>query len=296
VRRFWVVTALAALAAAVPGSPTAATRGVSAAYDNALIADKALSYVGKWGGDACRDARRSGLNGAGPYPVVPERDPGGTVTAPGDGQARAFVNCIVWLASNRTQWVGGKPDGTYFGAFSAAGGLEIKNINALEKGDIVQIDSGTYSFVIVKHLSGNSFTVVDSNSDLKETVLTYNRPVTLSSTERAFRMGHGFDAKSVTRAYAKAGLQLRNTGSHPFGPAQRVLDLRGANFSVLVFVSSTQATASLTAAVKSRLRARHTPWVQKANLLLLARGAIPGSGRSATRTWHKATAVLAALR
>jgi hypothetical protein len=287
---------LAVVTAVIPGSPTAATRGASVAYDNAQIADKALSYVGKWGGEACRDARRSGLNGAGPYPVQPTRDAGGTVTAPGDGQARSFVNCIVWLTSSRTQWVGGKPDGTYFGAFPAAGGLEIKNVNALEKGDIVQIDSGTYSFVIVKHLAGNSFTVVDSNSDLKETVLTYNRPVTLSSTERAFRMGRGFDATSVMRAYAKAGLQLKNVGSHPFGPVQRVLDLRGASFSVLVFASSTQATGSLTPTVKSRLRARHTPWVQKANLVLLARVAVPGSGRTAARTWHRATAVLAALR
>ena len=295
-RKFWVLTALAALAAVIPGSPTAAARGGSAAYDNALIADKALSYVGKWGGEACRDARRSGLNGTGPYPVEPTRDASGTITAGGDGQARSFVNCIVWMTSNRTQWLGGKPDGTYFGAFIATGGIEIKNVNALEKGDIVQIDSGTYSFVIVKHLSGNTFTVVDSNSDLKETVLTYNRPVTLSATERAFRMGHGFDAASVTRAYANAGLKLKNAGTHPFGPVQRVLDLRGANFSVLVFASSTQVSGSLTATVKSRLRARHTPWVQKANLLLLSRIAVPGSGRSAAKTWHNATAVLAALR
>jgi len=296
VRRFWVLTALAAVAAVTPGSPTAAARSVSVAYDSALIADRALSYVGKWGGEACRDARRSGLNGAGPYPVEPTRDAGGTVTVPGDGQARSFVNCVVWMTSNRTQWVGGKPDGTYFGGFLAAGGLEIKNVNTLEKGDIVQIDSGTYSFIIVKHLAGNTFTVVDSNSDLRETVLTYNRPVTLSSTERAFRMGRGFDAASVTRAYAKAGLQLKNAGTHPFGPVQRVLDLRRASFSVLVFASSTQATASLTATEKSRLRARHTPWVQKANLLLLARVAVPGSSRTAARTWHKATTVLAALR
>lgn len=43
----------------VSGSPA----GAVGTYDNAALADKALTYVGRWGGDACSDAGRSPVNG-----------------------------------------------------------------------------------------------------------------------------------------------------------------------------------------------------------------------------------------
>lgn len=84
-----------------------------AGYENAAIADKALTYVGQWGGNACSDAKRSGLTGrTSTYPVAPKRDASGKAVTDGDGQCRSFVNCIVWMVSNNAQWLGGKPDGT----------------------------------------------------------------------------------------------------------------------------------------------------------------------------------------
>src|SRR5690349_8794383 len=101
------------------GSSAAFGRSSQASYANSAIADKALSYVGQWGGNACRDAHRSGLTGSTTtYPVKASKvNANGTIDPNygGDGQCRAFVNCIVWMVSNHTQWLGG----TYFGAFTA---------------------------------------------------------------------------------------------------------------------------------------------------------------------------------
>jgi hypothetical protein len=134
-------------------------------YNNAAIADKALSYVGQWGGNACNDAQKPGDSG---------------------GQCRAFVNCIVWMVSGHTQNLGGND---YFQPFLNAGGVEIKDINALTKGDIVQVGQGIHTFIIVGRVSGSTFNVVDSNHDNHETVMNYNRTVSLDSNTRAFRMG-----------------------------------------------------------------------------------------------------------
>ena len=164
----------------------------AASYANAAIADKALMYVGKWGGNACSDARRSGLTGStSNYPVVPKRDASGKALTGGDGQCRAFVNCIVRMVSGGKQWLGGKPDGTYFGAFLKAGATEIKTVSDLQKGDIVQSGDGIHTTIIIKRVSGNLFNVVDSNHDYKETVLNYNRTVVLDASNRAFRLGAG---------------------------------------------------------------------------------------------------------
>jgi hypothetical protein len=59
-------------------------------YLNSSIADIAMSYAGKWGGEACKDAGRSGWTGT-TDDSVDRRSSG----QPGDGQCRAFVNCIV---------------------------------------------------------------------------------------------------------------------------------------------------------------------------------------------------------
>ncbi len=139
--------------------------GATSEYVNASIADKALTYVGQWGGEACVDSRKPGDSG---------------------GQCRSFVNCIVWMTSGGTQNLGGRD---YFRTMLRAGGQEITSIDQLQKGDIVQEGQGRHTFIIVGRVSGNVFHVVDSNHHWNEKVSTYNRTVTLNGYKRAFRMG-----------------------------------------------------------------------------------------------------------
>lgn len=141
-----------------------ASVGATGEYANGAIADKALQYIGQWGGEACIDSRKPGDSG---------------------GQCRSFVNCIVWMVSGGTQNLGG----SYFNAFLRAGGQEIRSIDDLQKGDIVQEGYGRHTFVIVSRVSGNIFNIVDSNHRWNERVSNYNRAVTLSTGKRAFRMG-----------------------------------------------------------------------------------------------------------
>jgi hypothetical protein len=162
--------AVALIMVAVP----AVTVGVTAApalavgtYNNSDLADKALTYVGQWGGNACNDAHKPGDSG---------------------GQCKAFVNCIVWMVSGHTQNLGGSD---YFQPFLTAGGQEItgQGLDGLRKGDIVQIGQGIHTFIIVSRVSGATFRVVDSNHLYNEQVMTYDRFVRLDSNNRAFRMG-----------------------------------------------------------------------------------------------------------
>jgi hypothetical protein len=156
-------------------------------YNNAAIADKALAYVGQWGGKACNDAQKPGDSG---------------------GQCRAFVNCIVWMVSNHTQALGGSD---YFSDFAREGSQEITEISALAKGDIVQVGQGDHTFIIVSKVSGSTFSVVDSNHDFNETVMNYNRTVSLDSNTRAFRLG------AIDGSGGNAGtlwfIKTKNTGS-----------------------------------------------------------------------------------
>lgn len=139
--------------------------GATAEYSNASVADTALKYVGRWGGQACIDSHKPGDYG---------------------GQCRSFVNCIVWMASAGTQNLGGRD---YFQPFIKAGGKEINTIGELQRGDIVQEGQGSHTYIIAKRLDGNNFTVVDSNKRWNERVSTYDREVKLSYNKRAFRMG-----------------------------------------------------------------------------------------------------------
>jgi hypothetical protein len=157
----------AALITVVTSSPASAV----APYDNAAIADKALSY---WNGSnitrapgsaACKDAQKPGDSG---------------------GQCRAFVNCVVWMVSGHTQNLGGTD---YFQSFLNAGGMRITNTDSLAKGDIVQIGQGTHTFIIVSKVSAGQYMVVDSNHWNDETVGYYKRAVSLDDNTRAYRMG-----------------------------------------------------------------------------------------------------------
>jgi hypothetical protein len=169
-------------------------------YDNAAIADKALTYVGRWGGEACRDAGKLDSNGT-------------TVAGYGGGQCRTFVNCVLWLVSNGSQY----PTGTYFQSFLDNGGQEITDINNLVKGDIVQSGDGVHTFIIVSHISGDTFDVVDSNHNLDEMVNHYHRSgVVLNSDIRAFRMGtvNGTPPPPVKEAVSVAVSSSANPSAH----------------------------------------------------------------------------------
>lgn len=151
-----------------------------ASYNNAAIADKALQYVGHWGGDACRDAHMLDNGNKGTTVGGPEFD---------GGECRTFVNCIVKMVSGGQQNIGWGSD-NYFSAL-AANGQEIHDINTLSKGDVVQIGSyGTHTFIIVGRNKDNSFHVVDSNYyGYNKRVSDHDMFVTLSSNARAFRLG-----------------------------------------------------------------------------------------------------------
>jgi hypothetical protein len=70
------------------------------------------------------------------------------------------------------------------------------------------------------------------------------------------------------------------------------VSIRGADFSVLLFASVSQARASVTKRVKLQLRERGLPWVEKANLILVARARTSRSDE----TWKAAEHVLARMR
>jgi hypothetical protein len=128
-------------------------------YDNALIAEHALTYVTKNG-----------------------------------GQCRVFVNKIVKEVSGGKQ----NPEtkrygGDYFQSFLKEGGIEVYQNNDLVKGDIVQVGQGGHTFIILYRISEKKFSVVDSNRDNKSEIVIAderNKDVVIDGkATRAFRMG-----------------------------------------------------------------------------------------------------------
>lgn len=131
-------------------------------YDNTLIADKALTYVGQHG-----------------------------------GQCRAFVNAIVNNVSGGQQRLYTGNGSDYFSQFEAAGGTRLHDYTQLKKGDIVQkyVNSDDlHTWIIVSRDADGYYWVVDSNSQpltYPETVRHYKRTsfTSLSDSVRAYRMG-----------------------------------------------------------------------------------------------------------
>jgi hypothetical protein len=144
-----VVLGLAVTAAFV--ALTAGRAQAAGSYDNAAIADRALQYVGRWGGEACRDAGK-----------LDNGNTGRTVGGYGAGQCKTFVNCVVWLASGHQQY----PGGGYSSAFKAAGGAEVTRAGAT-KGDIIQVGEspGEYlhTAIVVRNKGDGIYSVVDAN-------------------------------------------------------------------------------------------------------------------------------------
>ena len=140
------------------------TTRASGSYDNASIANIALGYVGKSGTAACADAGKTG----------------------GD-QCKQFANCIVWMASNHTQWpVTGYQDG-----FANAGGTQVTSANAV-KGDIIQVGNSDtanplHTAIVVTNYGNGKFNVVDANWKYDGMVRQHN--YTPPSSAEFWRMG-----------------------------------------------------------------------------------------------------------
>ena len=112
-------------------------------FDNALIARTALSYVGRWGGQACVDAHNDR-----------------------SGQCKQFVNCVVAMASGGTVWPV-DAHGDYQTGFAAAGGVPVGPADA-GQGDIIQIgehdtDPVLHTAIVLTNHHDGTFTVVDAN-------------------------------------------------------------------------------------------------------------------------------------
>lgn len=148
------------------GSPATAV----GSYSNGLIADKALAYVGQWGGNACRDAGKFQ-----------------------SGQCKQFVNCIVAMVSGGTQWPV-DPGQNYQNGYSGAGGIEVTLANAV-KGDIMQLgqadtDATTgnlHTAIVVENKGNGLLSVVDSNYNYDEVVSQHD--YTPRPGARFWRMG-----------------------------------------------------------------------------------------------------------
>ncbi|NUR61662.1 MAG: hypothetical protein HOV87_23830, partial [Catenulispora sp.] len=126
-----------------PTRPPTHPKAGAGHFDNALIATTALGYVGRWGGQACLDARQDAT-----------------------GQCREFVNCVVYLATGGKIWPvdGG---GDYQASFANAGAVPVAAADAAE-GDIIQIGDSDgaallHTAIVLENKGGGTFTVVDSN-------------------------------------------------------------------------------------------------------------------------------------
>ena len=177
----WLVAAslVSSFLASLPAVVRAPSAVAVGGYDNASIADTALRYVGRWGAAACVDAGRSGANGG------PPLGDGNNL----DGECKAFVNCIVWMASGHTQW----PAGGYSSAFLAAGAQEVP-MSAATKGDIIQwepVGNSLHTAIVVENRGGSTFRVVDSNWGYTRKVSDHVMNVNMAgfAAPRFFRLG-----------------------------------------------------------------------------------------------------------
>ena len=173
------VSMISSVLVSLPAALRMQTATAVGGYDNAAIADTALRYVGRWGAAACVDAGRSGATGGAPL--------GDGNNA--DGECKAFVNCIVWMASGHTQW----PAGGYSSAFLAAGAQEV-SLDAATKGDIIQwepVGNNLHTAIVVENRGGGIFRVVDSNWGYTRRVNDHVMNVHMSgfAAPRFFRLG-----------------------------------------------------------------------------------------------------------
>lgn len=182
-----------------PASPAHAAPEGSNNIANSAFADKALSYVGRWGGDACRDAG-----------MLDNGNTGTTVGGYGAGQCKTFLNCIAKMLINKNL------GGGYHQPYLNAGAVMIGSVNDLVKGDIIQIGEGVHTFIIVHRVSGSTFRVVDSNSQWNEMVRTYDRNVVVDGgTNRAYRLGKVSTGGVDTGAYVGKVVSWQNTNGQP---------------------------------------------------------------------------------
>ena len=120
-----------------------APAGVPSRVDNARLAQKALTYVGKRGNTACLEV-------------------GFTLSEWAGGQCKQFVNCVSIL-------VFGKNPAPGYQAGFAREGIEVAGGPGVVMGDIIQVGdsdwaSPLHTAIVVRNLGGGRYDVVDSNA------------------------------------------------------------------------------------------------------------------------------------
>jgi hypothetical protein len=142
--------------------------------NNAAIANKALEYVGRYGGAACVDAGRSGYTGGTPLGTGDNND----------GECRAFVNCILRMVLGINT---GDGSADYQAAFRNNGGQPVGLTGGM-RGDIIQVGNGDgHTAIILSYQGGTTYQVVDSNYVGRHKVGVHN--YTVPSNGQIWRMG-----------------------------------------------------------------------------------------------------------
>lgn len=142
----------------LPGLPGCGSTPTTTSIGN-RIADIALTYQGRWGGQACIDA---GMGS------------GGYVGGYSGGQCRQFVNCLIWRASGH-RYNPTSPD------YSFSGASTVSSASA-QRGDIIQRGIGGHTAIILINRGGGRFQVVDSNYSLNERVQVHEYTLQANST------------------------------------------------------------------------------------------------------------------
>lgn len=160
----------------LPGSsvlPAAADVAGPFTVSNADIADKALEYENKWGGQACVDAAMSG-SGAPGTPSEGDND---------DGECRAFVNCIIKMVTGKNIAYG---TADYQQAFRDVKAIEVTFDLAI-RGDVIQYDNGGHTAIVLDNLGAGNFMVVNSNGKVHHKVTS--EPYTPPAAAKVWRFG-----------------------------------------------------------------------------------------------------------
>lgn len=128
------------------------------------VADLALTYQGRWGGQACIDSALGSKGYVGGY---------------SGGQCRQFVNCLIYRASGH-RYNPTSADYSFTGASRVA-------MASAVRGDLIQWGVGGHTAIVLRNYGAGRFQVVDSNHAYDERVMVYDR--TLSGTFTIWRYG-----------------------------------------------------------------------------------------------------------
>ncbi|PII89281.1 cell wall-binding repeat-containing protein [Leucobacter sp. OLTLW20] len=177
-----------------PGAPQPqriAAAGVPSRVENARLARKALTYVGKPGNVACREA-------------------GLTLSDWAGGQCKQFVNCVSIL-------VFGKNPAPGYQAGFAKEGIEVAGGPGVVMGDIIQVGDSDgawplHTAIVVRNLGGGRYDVVDSNAAGSDVTVSRHEWVPPAGS-RFWRLGTPAPDPQGPQASRLAGLDRYETSA-----------------------------------------------------------------------------------